>query len=237
MILLSRQKGLLVSLSLLACTGCSKDADDRPAPAAPETAKAPTASTDPQPEIPPSVIFLGDSLTAGYGLAESQAFPALIEERLRDGNSKLEVINAGRSGDTTAGGLSRLDWYLKTRVNPRFLVVFLGSNDAIRGVPLETMEENLKGIIEKARAFRPEIEIFLVELRTFPNMGSDYGEEFQKVFSRVAQETQVTLVDFPLGEVAGVPKLNQKDGVHPNEEGTKKVAAHIWARLEEHLAP
>jgi len=233
--LLFRKKGLALALTVFACTGCSKDSEGSPTGPAPQNPSASAKEAPPQPEVAPSIIFLGDSLTAGYGLSESQAFPALIEERLRAEKSNLEVINAGRSGDTTSGGLARLDWYLKERINPQALVIFLGSNDAMRGVPLETMEENLKGIIEKARGFRKDLDIFLVELRTFPNMGADYGEEFQKLFSRVAEEKDVTLLDFPLGDVAGNAELNQKDGIHPNEEGTRKVAAHIWADLKRHL--
>jgi acyl-CoA thioesterase-1 len=170
-------------------------------------------------------------LTAGYGLSESQAYPALIEKKLAARGTKYRIINAGRSGDTTAGGLSRLGWYLKDRVNPRVLVIFLGSNDAIRGVPLETMEKNLRAIVEKARAFRKDLRIFLVELRTFPNLGADYGEEFREVFVRVAEDAKVELISFPLLEVAGRPELNQADGVHPNEDGTKKVAEVIWVAV------
>lgn len=213
--------------------GCSREAgeDERVAPPVEPQAKIEEVET----EVPPAIIFLGDSLTAGYGLSERQAFPALIEKKLAARGSRYQVINAGRSGDTTAGGLSRLDWYLKERVNPRVLVVFLGSNDAMRGVPLETIEKNLRAIIEKARAFKKDLRIFLVELRTFPNLGANYGEEFREVFERVAKDSKVELVSFPLMEVAGKAEFNQADGVHPNEEGTKKVAEAIWKGIEGHL--
>jgi acyl-CoA thioesterase-1 len=222
---------LFMVLTLALGLSCSKESSE--SEGAPPSKQSEAQSTLEEGKAAvPSAIFLGDSLTAGYGLSESQAYPALIEKKLAARGTKYRIINAGRSGDTTAGGLSRLGWYLKDRVNPRVLVIFLGSNDAIRGVPLETMEKNLRAIVEKARAFRKDLRIFLVELRTFPNLGADYGEEFREVFVRVAEDAKVELISYPLLEVAGRPELNQAAGVHPNEDGTKKVAEVIWVAVE-----
>lgn len=214
----------------MALLGCSEEEKQRPTstpPPRPAGAVAEEAKAQ-----SPAIIFLGDSLTAGLGLPQTEAFPALIETKLEALGSKWQVINAGRSGDTTAGALARLDWYLKEKVNPEVMVIFLGSNDAMRGVPLATIEENLRAIIKKGRAFRPSLRILLAELRTFPNMGAEYGQRFQQIFSRVAQEEKVELIEFPLLEVAGRPELNQPDGVHPNTEGTEKVAERFWKALD-----
>lgn len=233
---------ILVATALAGAFGCSKEEEQDRASLSPSGAenamneKRTQARNDERPETPPAIVFLGDSLTAGRGLSERDAYPALIEQRLEESGSHHQVINAGRSGDTTAGGLGRLDWYLKDRVNPEVLVIFLGSNDAMRGVSLRAMEQNLRGIIGKARAFRPGMALFLVELHTFPNMGASYGDEFQELFSRVADEEKVHLIEFPLSEVAGRSELNQPDGIHPNRRGTRKVAEKIWQSLAAHLS-
>lgn len=221
-------------IALLGTASCSKDEGRSSASESAASSGEPQSREQPV-AAQPSIVFLGDSLTAGYGLAEKDAFPALIEQKLKDSGQSYRVINAGRSGDTTAGGLSRLDWYLKERVNPQALVIFLGSNDAMRGVPLSEMEKNLHGIIDKARAFHADIRIFIVELRTFPNMGADYGDDFQKLFARVANDAKAQLIEFPLSEVAGRPDLNQPDGIHPNREGTQRVADEIWNALGKQL--
>lgn len=217
--------------------GCSKTPEEVPsgAPAQAASGIDPNVKQPQAQRPPPAIIFLGDSLTAGLGLPERQAFPALIENELKKSGADYAVINAGRSGDTTAGGLARLDWYLKDRVNPQILVIFLGSNDAMRGVPPSAMEKNLRAIIKKARDFRPELKILLAELRTFPNLGANYGEQFLALFARVAKEEKVELIGFPLENVAGHSELNQADGVHPNRAGTEKVAEAMWKALEPHL--
>ncbi len=227
---------VILFAACLSTVGCSKTSKDEPSEApAPTSSSVPQEVKAPEKQAPPSIIFLGDSLTAGLGLPERQAFPALIEKRLKERGAHYAVINAGRSGDTTAGGLARLDWYLKERVNPEILVVFLGSNDAMRGVPTEAMEKNLRAIVKKARAFRPEMKILLAQLVTFPNLGADYGQRFQSLFTRIAEEEELVLVEFPLKEVAGKAQFNQPDGVHPNREGTEKVAEVIWKAVEPQL--
>jgi acyl-CoA thioesterase-1 len=181
------------------------------------------------------IVFLGDSLTAGLGLAENEALPARIQARVDAAGLGYRVINAGRSGDTTAGGLARLDWYFREGVEVRALVIGLGSNDAMRGLPLSAVEENLRQIIAKAREKRPSAKIFLWALETFPNMGKEYGEAYAAIFPRVAASEGVVLLPFPLEEVAARPELNQEDGIHPNAEGTERMAERIWTSLRAEL--
>lgn len=181
------------------------------------------------------LIFLGDSLTAGYGLPKSQALPALVQSRLSRAGLQYRVVNAGRSGDTTAGGLSRLDWYFEAPGRIAAIVVGLGSNDAMRGLSVAEMEQNLRKIIVRVRDARPRAKIFLWELKTFPNLGAHYRQEFAAVFPRIAEQTNAILIPFPLREVAGKARWNQADGIHPNRLGTEKVADAVWSVLREHL--
>jgi len=183
----------------------------------------------------PAIVFLGDSLTAGFGLSEGEALPALIQQKIEAGHLPFRVINAGRSGDTTAGGLARIDWYLKESLELRAVVIGLGSNDAMRGLPLETMEHNLRQIIARIRERKPSAKILLWELRTFPNLGQAYAADYAAVFPRVAEAERVSLIPFPLEPVAARPELNQSDGIHPNAEGTRIVADRVWASLAPQL--
>ncbi|MEQ9366030.1 MAG: arylesterase [Leptospirales bacterium] len=183
----------------------------------------------------PAIVFLGDSLTAGRGLAASESAPALIESKLADANLNYEVINAGRSGDTTAGGLARLPWYLEPEVRPRVLVIGLGSNDAMRGLPLAEIEANLRKIVAAARAYNPDMQIFLYQMHTFPNMGPQYAKDYERLFAKVAKSETIILLPFPLLGVAGKSELNQPDGIHPTAEGTRIMADNIWKALEPHL--
>jgi acyl-CoA thioesterase-1 len=182
-------------------------------------------------ESAPTVVFLGDSLTAGFGLAEKESLPALIQQRVDAAHLRYRVVNAGRSGDTTAGGLARIDWYFKDSLDLRVLVIGLGSNDAMRGLPLQTVEDNLRQMIHRTRQRKPQAKIFLWELKTFPNLGQEYAADYAAVFSRVAQSEGISLIPFPLEAVAARPELNQSDGIHPTAEGTVLVADRVWAAL------
>lgn len=184
----------------------------------------------------PSILFLGDSLTAGLGLEKFQAAPALIEEMIHEKGWNLRVINGGVSGDTTAGGLSRLEWYLRKENRIQYVVVGLGANDGMRGLSIDAMKTNLKKIIEQIRSFDSKITIFLYEMHTFPSMGPQYANKFHQAFPDVARETDVILVPFPLKGVAGIESLNQDDGIHPTAEGTKIYARNVWNTLEPVLA-
>ena len=179
----------------------------------------------------PLVVFLGDSLTAGYGLDEDAAFPALIEARARDEGRPLRAINGGVSGDTSAGGLARLDWFL--RQDPAVLVVGLGGNDGLRGLPLEALESNLRAIVERARA--RGVEVLLLGQRIPPSLGLAYARDFAELYGRLAEELDVPLVPFLLEGVGGVRRLNLPDGLHPNEEGQKVLAETVWKHLEDVL--
>lgn len=175
----------------------------------------------------PRIVCLGDSLTAGYGLSLDQAYPALLQRRLRDAGFPHEVINAGVSGDTSAGGLRRLDWSLRGKVD--VLVVALGGNDALRGLPPAAMRQNLATIIERAR--RRGAKVLLAGMEAPPNFGAGYTRQFRAVYGDLAKEYQVALIPFFLAGVAGVPSLNQPDGIHPNAAGQRQVAELVWRAL------
>jgi acyl-CoA thioesterase-1 len=173
------------------------------------------------------VVFLGDSLTAGYGLEEAQAFPALLATRLEAAGLPIRAVNAGVSGDTSAGGLARLSWLLKQR--PDVLVVELGANDALRGQPPAATEENLRRIIERARA--EGVTVLLVGMLAPPNYGPEFTRDFAAIYPRLARELGVPLVPFLLTGVAGRPELNLPDGLHPTPEGHRIVAANVLPYL------
>lgn len=174
------------------------------------------------------IVFLGDSLTAGLGLPIEQSYPSLLRERLKSVGLDYDVVNAGVSGDTSAGGLSRLDWALQGDV--RILVVALGGNDGLRGLPSAAMKQNLADIIERAQA--RGTRVILAGMEAPPNYGPDYLVSFHKVYPALAQHYHVPLVPFLLQRVAGIDRLNQPDGIHPNAEGARIVADNVWAVLE-----
>jgi acyl-CoA thioesterase-1 len=181
-----------------------------------------------------TVVFLGDSLSAGYGLDPALAFPALVGERIRDRGLPFRVVNAGVSGDTTAGGLRRVDWLLRQGVD--VLVLELGANDALRGLPLEMTERNLASIVERARAASPGVEIVLAGMLAPPNLGPRYTDAFGSLFPRLAEKLGLHFVPFLLEGVGGHPELNLPDGIHPTPEGHEKVADNVWKVLEGVLA-
>ena len=175
----------------------------------------------------PRIVALGDSLTAGLGLEATSAYPALLQARLTAGGFAYDVVNAGVSGDTSAGGLSRLDWALDGDV--RVLIVALGGNDGLRALPPEELEQNLATIIEKAQA--RHITVILAGMEAPPNFGRDYIVKFHRVYPELANRYHVAFVPFLLEGVAGSETLNQRDGIHPTEEGAKIVANNIWTVL------
>ena len=195
------------------------------------TRAVPPAAVSPEPAgaaARPRIVFLGDSLTAGLGLPPEQSVPALIQKRLDDEGYEYEVMNRGVSGDTSAGGLSRLDWSLEGDV--KVLVIELGANDGLRGLPPAAMKENLSEIITRAK--RRGITVLLTGMEAPPNYGAAYTSEFRGVFRDLAREHDVALVPFYLDGVAGLPHLNQGDGIHPNSEGSRVVERVIWKSLE-----
>ena len=172
-------------------------------------------------------MFLGDSLTAGLGLDAEQAFPALVGEALRRESRPVEVVNAGVSGDTTAGGLRRLDWLLRQK--PDVVVVGLGGNDGLRGLKLEASEQNLREIARKSR--EAGASVLLLGMLIPPNYGPEYTAQFRDIYPRVAKDTGAALVPFLLEGVGGNPELNQPDGIHPTAEGHRIMAATVVTEL------
>src|SRR5262245_14225084 len=227
-----------VGIAMGACAAAScgpradvGDAPSRaPAPTATAPARTPSGAAPARAEAArsrPRIVFLGDSLTAGLGLAVSESYPSLLQQRLDAAGLRYEVVNAGVSGDTSAGGLARLDWALDGDV--RILVVALGGNDALRALPAEQLERNLATIIERAQA--RGIRVVLAGMEAPPNFGRDYIVSFHKVYPELASRYQVALVPFLLQGVAGNDELNQRDGIHPTAEGARMVADTVWAVL------
>lgn len=177
-----------------------------------------------------AILILGDSLTAGYGLDPAQAYPAVLEEKIRNaGLDWWRVINAGVSGDTSAGGLRRIDWLLKRKVD--ILVLELGANDGLRGIQLDVTKNNLQQIIDRTRKAYPGVKIVIVGMMVPPNLGLDYSTQFRELFVELAEENQAGLIPFLLEGVAGRPELNLPDGIHPTAEGHKIIADTVWEIL------
>lgn len=174
--------------------------------------------------------MFGDSITAGYGLTEKQAYPALIQNRIDSLGLDHNVINAGLSGETTAGGARRVDWILQQEVD--IFLLGLGGNDGLRGIDPSNTKKNLITIIEKVREKDPAIDIILAGMEAPPNLGQQYTNEFRSVFSEVASEKDVTFMPFLLKDVAGNDELNQTDGIHPTAEGQQIIADNIWEYLK-----
>jgi acyl-CoA thioesterase I len=172
------------------------------------------------------ILFFGDSLTAGYGLSVEEAFPALVEQKFVANGRKTKVINAGLSGETTAGGLSRIDWVLRQPVD--IFVLELGANDGLRGLPLDQTQKNLQAIIDKVKAKNPKVKVVVAGMMVPPNLGPDYSSRFNKIFPEIAKKNNATLIPFLLQDVAGDEKLNLADGIHPNVKGHKIVAENVY---------
>ncbi len=171
------------------------------------------------------ILFFGDSLTAGYGLSPEEAFPALVERQLNKDRNLCKVVNAGLSGETSAGGLSRIDWILRQPID--VFVLELGGNDGLRGLPLEETKKNLQAIIDKVKIKNPKAKIVVMGMMVPPNMGNDYTTQFKAIFPELAKKHKATLMPFLLEGVAGNEKLNLPDGIHPNIEGHKIVAENV----------
>jgi acyl-CoA thioesterase-1 len=179
------------------------------------------------------VVALGDSLTAGFGVAADEAFPARLEARLRTEGYAYRVVNAGVSGDTTSGGLRRVDWVLRT--SPEVVIVALGANDGLRGQSPQATRANLEEIVARLQA--AGARVLLAGMRLPPNYGGDYTKEFEAVFPAVARRAKVSLMPFLLDDVAGIPGLNQADGIHPTAAGHQVIADHLWPYLRPLLRP
>lgn len=175
---------------------------------------------------PKNILFFGDSLTAGYGLSTEEAFPAIVEKKFNKNGKPVKVVNAGLSGETSAGGLSRIDWVLRQPVD--VFILELGANDGLRGLPLDQTEKNLQAIIDKVKSKNPKVKVVIAGMMVPPNMGPDYAGKFQKLFPALAKKNSATLIPFLLQDVAGNEQLNLADGIHPNVEGHKIVAENVF---------
>ena len=228
----TRQSAVLIALSLallasaLACSRSPSAEATTPASAAelPATAAPNTEA--------PRIVFLGDSLTAGLGVAPNEAYPALIQQRVRQAGYAFEVVNAGVSGDTSAGGLRRFDWSLQGDV--RVLVLALGANDGLRGLAISDMQHNLATMIERAQS--RHIDVLLAGMEAPPNFGAEYTRQFRGAYAELARTYHVRFIPFFLTGVAGIAPLNQGDGIHPNAQGHRLIADLMWRNLQPLLA-
>jgi acyl-CoA thioesterase-1 len=226
-------KRVLTTLFALSITaGCTRDNDARER--GPELHEVSTRHEEPAPPVAsrPRIVFLGDSLSAGYGLPKEQSIPSLLQKRLDAEGYSVEVVNQGVSGDTSAGGVSRLDWSLSGDV--RVLVLELGGNDGLRGLPAEATKKNLEQIITTAT--RRGVRVLLTGMEAPPSYGPLYTSQFRQVFRDLAREHKVAFMPFFLEGVAGIPSLNQGDGIHPTAEGAVIVERTLWSSLKPLLA-
>jgi len=175
------------------------------------------------------ILFYGNSLTAGYGLDEEASFPSLIQYKIDSLELNYRVINGGLSGETTASGLSRLDWFLEDQ--PEVFVLELGGNDGLRGIPLEETKKNLNAIISSVSKKFPSTKILLAGMQIPPNMGLEYAQEFKEMYTEIAEKQSVEIIPFLLEGVAGNPELNLPDGIHPTSDGQQIVAQTVWKHL------
>ncbi len=220
---------LSVALMSAACGSRAAREDERDsAPPSPKSSSIAPAPAGAKAGARPRIAILGDSLTAGLGLRQTQAYPALLQQRLDEEGLGYDVVNAGVSGDTSAGGLARLDWALQGDV--RILIVALGGNDALRALPTDQLRDNLATAIERAQA--RGITVVLAGMEAPPNFGRDYIVAFHQVYPALAARYRVAFVPFLLAGVAGIDALNQPDGMHPTAAGARIVADNVWKILE-----
>lgn len=214
--------GIIILFS--ACTNNKK-------PAASEqtnTAKEPATVTEKK-----TIVFYGNSLTAGYGVSPSEAFPAIIQKKIDSLGLPYNVVNAGVSGETSSGGKTRIDWILREPVD--IFVLELGANDGLRGTPLSETKKNLQDIIDKVKEKYPGSKLVFAGMEIPPNMGQAYTTEFRNIYIDLAAKNKMTLIPFLLEGVGGEPKLNQADGIHPTAEGHLIVAENVWKQLQKLL--
>lgn len=176
------------------------------------------------------ILFFGDSITAGHGIEEQQAYPALIQQKIDSLGWDYKVVNGGLSGETSAGGLRRIDWMLRQPVD--VFVLELGGNDGLRGIDLDVTKNNLQKIIDKVDKTYPEASIVLAGMQVPPNLGPDYTQKFRTMYPDLAEKNDISLIPFLLEGVGGNEKLNQSDGIHPTAKGHKVLAENAWEILK-----
>jgi acyl-CoA thioesterase-1 len=205
---------------LAGLTGCDRAGEE------PRAARVAAGS----PAERPTVVFLGTSLTAGYGLQPEEAYPALLQQKIDSARLNYRVVNAGVSGETSAGARRRIDWLLREPVS--VLVVETGANDGLRGLPADSLRANIQAILDRARELRPASRVVLLGMRIPPNYGQAYSRQFERVYPELAKANGAELVPFLLQDVGGVAALNQPDGVHPTAQGQRRIAETVWRVLE-----
>lgn len=230
MMLRKRLTGLFVLAMLFAACGNkqSKVKPDQTLDSVDQSTKATDAKVK-------NILFFGTSLTAGYGLDPTEAYPALIQNRIDSLKMPYKVINGGLSGETSAAGKSRISWLLKQPID--VFVLELGANDGLRGLPVAQTTKNLQSIIDSVKTKYPNVKMVIAGMQVPPNMGAKYAEDFKNIFPNLAKKNNMALVPFLLDKVGGVPKLNQEDGIHPTAEGDKILAENVWVILKDVLEP
>lgn len=226
--------GNAIRLATLLCAalmiGCGSPESNLTA--GPDETGASGAAGDPVAAAPaaPTVLFIGTSLTAGLGLPQEQSFPLVVERRIEAAGLPFRVVNAGVSGETSAGALRRIDWLLRQPFDA--VVLETGANDMLRGIDASSTEENIQAIVDRIRAHDPDVPIVLAGMLAMPNLGEVYQREFEAIYPRLAERNDLPLIDFLLVGVAGERELNQSDGVHPTAEGQRIIADTVWDVLE-----
>lgn len=224
--------GMLLSMALIpAAWGCGNAIQDTSAKDIPEEETVTEQIVDHSASDRKNILFFGNSLTAGYGLEMDQAWPALIQHIIDSLGLEYQVINAGLSGETSSGGLNRIDWVSQQPID--IFMLELGANDALRGLDLKSTEKNLRGILTFVRDKYPKAHLMVAGMKAPPNMGTEYTQEFESIFPALAEEFDATLIPFLLEGVAGEPSLNLEDGIHPNIEGQKIVRDNVWQILQD----
>jgi acyl-CoA thioesterase-1 len=222
----------LICICICAICGFTACRSDRPSPppaAAPTSTATPSAAAD-----RPTIVFLGTSLTAGLGVDPEEAYPALIQSKLDSAGLAYRAVNAGVSGESSAGALRRLDWLLSAP--PTILVLETGANDGLRGQDVDSLRANLQAMVDRTRELAPRTTIILVGMEALPNLGRDYTRRFRAIYPDLARRNHLTLIPFLLAGVAGVDSLNQADGMHPTARGQEIVADNVWKVLRPMLA-
>jgi acyl-CoA thioesterase-1 len=235
-IIRAKALGLFVALALTSCSGmaCRRGRSAEPSPNGPAAAVAVEHGPDgtPSPEAGDTravILFVGTSLTAGLGVDPADAYPALIQRKIDAAGLRYRVVNAGVSGETSAGARRRMGWLMRQKV--AVLVLETGANDGLRGQDPEATRENVQAIFDQARRQAPPPRLVLIAMEALPNYGDDYRRRFRAIYPELAKRNAATLVPFLLAGVAGDAKLNQADGVHPTAEGHKRVADNVWKAL------
>lgn len=217
---------LAITLSFASCQNSGKSAANSEISA--NSTPTPTATPGPIEQLPVIVAF-GDSLASGYGLPEAQSFTVLLQQKLDQKGHRYRVMNAAIAGDTSAGGVRRIDWALQQE-NVKYLILELGGNDGLRGQPVTELKKNLARIIELAR--ERGVVVILAGMEAPPNLGEEYTRQFRQVYRDLAKQYKLSFIPFVLEGVGGRPELNQPDGIHPNAEGEKIMTENVWRVLE-----